>query len=158
MEDDIKLSQSERLLSGLPAKGLTTGIGLYGLAKAARTQASKTIIGGGGLRMSNMPKGFYIPGANQMKVMVHNLAYRQSEDIIELITKAQEAYKNPTGYYHNAYTDALDAMMKIMKTSAEAELKNIPLKRFTEIKRIIYYNYMDCRVIIDILKMLGKMI
>jgi hypothetical protein len=55
-------------------------------------------------------------------------------------------------------TDALDAMMKIMKTSAEAELKNIPLKRFTEIKRIIYYNYMDCRVIIDILKMLGKMI
>ena len=55
-------------------------------------------------------------------------------------------------------TDALDAMMKIMKTSEEAQLKNIPLKRFTEIKKIIYYNYMDCRVIIDILKMLETMI
>ena len=55
-------------------------------------------------------------------------------------------------------TDGLDAMVQILKTSEEAENKNIPIKRFEEIKRIIYYNYMDCRVIIDILKMLERMI
>ena len=55
-------------------------------------------------------------------------------------------------------TDGLEAMIQIMKTSEEAEIKNIPLKRFTEIRKIIYYNYMDCKVIIDILQMLQKMI
>ena len=55
-------------------------------------------------------------------------------------------------------TDGLEAMMQIMKTSEEAAEKQIPLKRFVEIKKIIYYNYMDCRVIIDILKMLQGMI
>ena len=49
-------------------------------------------------------------------------------------------------------------MIQIIKTSEEAQIKNIPLKRFTEIKKIIYYNYMDCRVIVDILKMLSTMI
>ena len=55
-------------------------------------------------------------------------------------------------------TDGLDAMVQILKTSEAAENKNIPIKRFEEIKRIIYYNYMDCRVIINILKMLERMI
>jgi len=55
-------------------------------------------------------------------------------------------------------TTGLDAMIQIIKTSEEAQIKNIPLKRFTEIKKIIYYNYMDCRVIVDILKMLSTMI
>ena len=55
-------------------------------------------------------------------------------------------------------TSGLDAMIKIIKTSEEALIKNIPIKRFTEIKKIIYYNYMDCRVIVDILKMLEGMI
>ena len=45
-------------------------------------------------------------------------------------------------------TSGLDAMVQILKTSEEAERKNIPIKRFAEIKKIIYYNYMDCRVII----------
>ena len=55
-------------------------------------------------------------------------------------------------------TDGLEAMIQIMKTSEKAEKQNIPLKRFTEIKKIIYYNYMDCKVISDILTMLEKMI
>ena len=55
-------------------------------------------------------------------------------------------------------TDGLEAMMQFIKKSPLAENKNIPLKRYTEIKKIIYYNYMDCRVIIDILEMLDKMI
>lgn len=55
-------------------------------------------------------------------------------------------------------TNGLDAMIQLMKTSEEAEIKNIPMKRFVEIKKLIYYNYMDCRVIVDILKMLEDMI
>ena len=55
-------------------------------------------------------------------------------------------------------TDGLEAMIQIMKTSEEAAEKQIPLKRFVEIKKIIYYNYMDCKVITDILLMLQKMI
>tara|TARA_B100000963_G_C22616427_1_gene667578 strand:- start:951 stop:2573 length:1623 start_codon:yes stop_codon:yes gene_type:complete len=55
-------------------------------------------------------------------------------------------------------TDGLEAMIQIMKKSEEASEKKIPLKRFTEIKKIIYYNYMDCKVISDILIMLQKMI
>jgi len=52
----------------------------------------------------------------------------------------------------------LDAMILIKKFSLLAKEKNIPLKRFPEIKKVIYYNYMDCRVVVDILKMLEKMI
>jgi len=52
----------------------------------------------------------------------------------------------------------LDAMVEIKKISKLAKEKNIPLKRFSEIKKIIYYNYMDCRVIVDILQILEKMI
>jgi len=55
-------------------------------------------------------------------------------------------------------TDGLEAMIQIMKKSQEASEKKIPLKRFAEIKKIIYYNYMDCKVITDILQMLEKMI
>lgn len=55
-------------------------------------------------------------------------------------------------------TDGLEAMMQFIKKSPLAESKNIPLKRYTEIKNIIYYNYMDCRVIVDILEMLKSMI
>jgi hypothetical protein len=52
----------------------------------------------------------------------------------------------------------LDAMTQIMKTSEKALLKNIPLKRFTEIKKMITYNYYDCRVIVDLLRLLETMI
>ena len=55
-------------------------------------------------------------------------------------------------------TTGIDAMVQILKTSKEAERKNIPIKRFTQIKKIIYYNYMDCKVIVDILQMLSNMI
>ena len=55
-------------------------------------------------------------------------------------------------------TNGLDAMIQLKKTSESALEQNIPMKRFYEIKKIIYYNYMDCRVIVDILKMLGNMI
>ena len=55
-------------------------------------------------------------------------------------------------------TDGLEAMIQIMKKSEDAEKNKIPLKRFTEIKKIIYYNYMDCKVIIDILQMLKGMV
>ena len=58
----------------------------------------------------------------------------------------------------NDDTNGLEAMIQIMKTSIKAEKLNIPLKRFTEIKNMIYYNYMDCKVISDILTMLNKMI
>jgi len=54
--------------------------------------------------------------------------------------------------------NGLDAMIKLKKFSDIAIHKNIPIKRFSEIREIIYYNYIDCRVIIDILQMLEKMI
>ena len=55
-------------------------------------------------------------------------------------------------------TNGLDAMTELMKTSEEAQIKNIPMKRFIKIKNLIYYNYMDCKVIVDILQMLEDMI
>ena len=54
--------------------------------------------------------------------------------------------------------DGLNAMVKIMEVSELSRNSNIPIKRFTEISDIIYYNYIDCRVLVDILKMLEKMI
>ena len=55
-------------------------------------------------------------------------------------------------------TNGLDAMTELMKTSNEAQIKNIPMKRFIQIKNIIYYNYIDCKVLIDILNFLEDMI
>jgi len=55
-------------------------------------------------------------------------------------------------------TDGLEAMIEIIHKSEDALDKRIPIKRYTEIKKIIYYNYMDCKVIVDILEMLGNMI
>lgn len=55
-------------------------------------------------------------------------------------------------------TDGLEAMIEIINKSHDALHKRIPIKRYTEIKKIIYYNYMDCKVIVDILEMLEKMI
>lgn len=55
-------------------------------------------------------------------------------------------------------TNGLDAMTELMKTSNEAQMKNIPMKRFIRIKNIIYYNYIDCKVLIDILNFLEDMI
>ena len=55
-------------------------------------------------------------------------------------------------------TDGLEAMIEIINKSQDALNKKIPIKRYTEIKKIIYYNYMDCKVIVDILEMLEKMI
>ena len=55
-------------------------------------------------------------------------------------------------------TDGLEAMMEVIKKSEDALDKRIPIKRYTEIKKIIYYNYMDCKVIVDILEMLEGMI
>ena len=54
--------------------------------------------------------------------------------------------------------DGLSAMIELTKKSELALEQNIPIKRFAEVKKIIYYNYMDCRVVVDILKMLEKMI
>ena len=55
-------------------------------------------------------------------------------------------------------TDGLEAMIEIIHKSEDALDKRIPIKRYTEIKKIIYYNYMDCKVIVDILEMLEGMI
>ena len=55
-------------------------------------------------------------------------------------------------------TDGLEAMIEVIQKSKDALSKKIPIKRFTEIKKIIYYNYMDCKVIVDILEMLENMI
>jgi hypothetical protein len=55
-------------------------------------------------------------------------------------------------------TDGLEAMIEVIHKSKDAVSKKIPIKRFTEIKKIIYYNYMDCKVIVDILEMLENMI
>ena len=55
-------------------------------------------------------------------------------------------------------TDGLEAMIEIINKSHDALNKKIPIKRYTEIKKIIYYNYMDCKVLVDILEMLEKMI
>ena len=52
----------------------------------------------------------------------------------------------------------LDAMSKILEVSKKAQVRNIPIKRFAEIKKIITYNYYDCRVIVDLLRMLEKMV
>ena len=49
-------------------------------------------------------------------------------------------------------------MVKIMEVSELSRNSNIPIKRFSEISDIIYYNYIDCRVLVDILKMLEKLI
>ena len=61
----------------------------------------------------------------------------------------------------NTWTDdinGLDAMAEFMNISDEACYKNIPLKRYMKIKKIIYYNYMDCKVIEDILQLLFTML
>ena len=55
-------------------------------------------------------------------------------------------------------TDGLEAMIEIINKSQDALSKKIPIKRYTEIKKIIYYNYMDCKVLVDILEMLEDMI
>lgn len=55
-------------------------------------------------------------------------------------------------------TDGLEAMIEIINKSEDALDKKIPIKRYSEIKKIIYYNYMDCKVIVDILEMLENMI
>ena len=55
-------------------------------------------------------------------------------------------------------TDGLEAMIEVIQKSKDALGKKIPIKRYTEIKKIIYYNYMDCKVIVDILEMLETMI
>ena len=64
-------------------------------------------------------------------------------------------------YINNIWVDDIDglnAMIKIMEISELSRNSNIPIKRFSEISDIIYYNYIDCRVLIDILQMLEKMI
>lgn len=55
-------------------------------------------------------------------------------------------------------TDGLEAMIEVIKKSEDALDKRIPIKRYSEIKKIIYYNYMDCKVLVDILEMLENMI
>jgi hypothetical protein len=54
--------------------------------------------------------------------------------------------------------NGLDAMIKLKQYSDKAISKNIPIKRFSEVKDIIYYNYIDCRVITDILQLLLTMV
>ena len=48
----------------------------------------------------------------------------------------------------------LDALQEIMKTSELAKIQNVPIKRFAEIRKIIYYNYIDCKVLVDLLDLL----
>jgi hypothetical protein len=48
----------------------------------------------------------------------------------------------------------LDALQEIMRTSEIAKIQNVPIKRFAEIRKIIYYNYIDCRVLVDLLGLL----
>lgn len=50
--------------------------------------------------------------------------------------------------------NGLDAMYQIVECSKKADEKNIPLKRLTEIKKIIEYNYYDCLVLYDIIQFL----
>ena len=49
--------------------------------------------------------------------------------------------------------NGLDAMIKF-KEICEKKDKNIPLKRYTEIKEIIHYNQVDCLVLMEILQFL----
>ena len=49
--------------------------------------------------------------------------------------------------------NGLDAMIKF-KEICEKKDKNIPLKRYTEIKEIIHYNQVDCVVLMEILQFL----
>ncbi len=49
-------------------------------------------------------------------------------------------------------------MIEIIHKSEDALDKKIPIKRYAETKKIINYNYMDCKVLVDILEMLGNMI
>ena len=52
----------------------------------------------------------------------------------------------------------LEAMIQLKEFCQLALEKNIPIKRFSEVKDIIYYNYIDCRVIVDILQLLSTMV
>jgi len=61
------------------------------------------------------------------------------------------------GYIQHIWPEemnGLDAMYQIAECAKKASEKNIPLKRLTEIKTIIEYNYYDCLVLYDIIQFL----
>lgn len=61
------------------------------------------------------------------------------------------------GYLKNVWEEdmnGLDAMYLLLEYSKKSEIKKIPLKRWTEIKKIVKYNYYDCYVLYDIINML----
>jgi len=53
-------------------------------------------------------------------------------------------------------SDGQDAMVRVIKCNEKAVIKNVPLKRFEEMHQIITYNYVDCQVLLEILKCLKK--
>ena len=66
-------------------------------------------------------------------------------------------------YKHNliktTWTDTdngLDAMIRFKDIAEKNKDKNIPLKRYSEIKKIIYYNQIDCVVLMEILQFLRE--
>ena len=66
-------------------------------------------------------------------------------------------------YKHNliktTWTDTdngLDAMIRFKDIAEKNKDKNIPLKRYSEIKEIIYYNQIDCVVLMEILQFLRE--
>ena len=61
------------------------------------------------------------------------------------------------GLIHTTWTDTdngLDAMIKFKEISEMNHHKQIPLKRYSEIKEIIHYNQVDCIVLMEILQFL----
>ena len=42
-------------------------------------------------------------------------------------------------------------MYLLLQFAKKADENNVPMKRYSEIKEIINYNYMDCQVVYDII-------
>ena len=90
------------------------------------------------------------------------MAYRNNKTIIEIITALTNEFAEEI-----RVDDVVALFEDIIKHFHKNELDLIQLgalnhdqktELYTEIKKIIYYNYMDCKVIVDILEMLETMI
>ena len=107
------------------------------------------------------PANFSSMSNGEMITQVHGdnvISFLKSDNNIYSLKwqKHSESNEVVSGVGSNNYESGINGWR--INDNGEAEFKNIPLKRFTEIKKIIYYNYMDCKVIVDILQMLEKMI
>jgi hypothetical protein len=94
--------------------------------------------------------------------MVDLLGYFRKEPItiqgcfgygLKSIVKALYGHQLIDSYWEEELS-GLDALQEVLKTSELAKRQNVPIKRFAEIRKIIYYNYMDCRVLVDLLGLL----